>query len=128
MNDRAAQLRKRFPNASPAFWKLNEAHLLAEDSGAAAELERSPGDVPARPHAAQEAPAGRVRLRYTIVRRRTLDPENCYTKCFTDCLRAHGIIRDDRDEDIILEVSQRKAAKGEEEETLIEVFQIENPL
>lgn len=50
----------------------------------------------------------RVRVRVTSFRVRLLDPDNLCPKYFIDCLRYANCIRDDRQQDITLEVRQEK--------------------
>lgn len=65
--------------------------------------------------------SGRVALRFTLRRVRLLDVcakhQSC--KALIDGLRYAALIRDDREEDITLQVDQEKVAHYEEEETLI---------
>jgi len=63
---------------------------------------------------------GRVLVRIAIRRRRLVDPCNAGQKYLVDCLRYSGLLRDDREQDIALEIHQEKTR--EEEETLIELF------
>lgn len=59
----------------------------------------------------------RVHVRITSFRRRLIDPDNLCPKYFIDSLRYAGIIPNDREEDIILEVSQVKVKTKAEERT-----------
>jgi hypothetical protein len=63
---------------------------------------------------------GRILVRITVYRKRCVDPCNAGQKYLVDCLRYAGILVDDREEDIALEINQEKT-RGEEE-TLIELF------
>ena len=67
--------------------------------------------------------AGRTALRFTLRRVRLLDPCAKYGSCkaLIDGLRYAGIIYNDREEDITLEVVQEKIAHFKDEETLIEI-------
>lgn len=118
-----AELRQRFPKASDAFIRLN-ARVPARSAGAPAKLERGAGDGPARQDASQKAAACRFRVRCTRIGRRLLDPDNCCFKYQIDALRRHGVIPDDSADHIDLVVTQRKAAQGEAEKTIIEVWEI----
>ena len=64
---------------------------------------------------------GRVIVCVESSRCRLLDPDNLVggVKYFIDGLRHSGLIYDDRQEDIILRVSQKKVAKRKEEKTII---------
>jgi hypothetical protein len=63
---------------------------------------------------------GRILVRITIFRKRLVDPCNAGQKYLVDCLRYVGLLVDDREKDIALEIRQEKT-RGEEE-TLIELF------
>jgi len=65
---------------------------------------------------------GRVHIRIVFVRTRLIDPDNNISKWEVDCLRYAGVIKNDREQDVTIETGQRKAAKGEQEKTIIEVF------
>lgn len=68
----------------------------------------------------EKAHTGRILVRITVYRKRCVDPCNAGQKYLVDCLRYAGILVDDREEDIALEINQEKT-RGEEE-TLIELF------
>ena len=63
---------------------------------------------------------GRILVRIKISRKRCVDPCNAGQKYLVDCLRYAGILVDDREEDIALEIHQEKTR--DQEETLIELF------
>ena len=67
--------------------------------------------------------AGRIALVFTLRRVRLLDPCAKYGSCkaLIDGLRYANILRDDREEDITLEVNQEKIAHFKDEETLIRI-------
>jgi hypothetical protein len=66
---------------------------------------------------------GRVALIFTLRRVRLLDPCAKYGSCkaLIDGLRYAGILYDDREEDITLEVNQEKVRHFKDEETLISI-------
>ena len=66
---------------------------------------------------------GRVALVFTLRRVRLLDPCAKYGSCkaLIDGLRYAGILYDDREEDITLEVNQEKVRHFKDEETLISI-------
>ncbi len=68
------------------------------------------------------------RAKLKSVRKRLADEDGLCGKFHTDCLRYAGFIPDDRPEICSIRTTQRKAAKGEDEHTLIEVFQIAAPV
>ena len=83
-------------------------------------LERPVCNEPLAKDEGKKAPTGRVRVRVSVFRKRLTDPCNCTQKYFVDALRHVGLLADDREEDIVLEVRQKKT-RGQEE-TLIELF------
>lgn len=66
---------------------------------------------------------GRVLVRVTSIRRRLLDEDNLCEKYVVDCCRYAGLLPEDSPSRTKIEVAQRKAAKGEPEATLVEIFQ-----
>ena len=70
----------------------------------------------------QEGTTGRVHLRITSVRKRLIDPDNLFAKSTIDCLRYGGLLIDDCENQISLEISQKKVAKGEDPHTTIEII------
>lgn len=87
----------------------------------------SPQPEPPVRHEPVAAPPGeacytmRVRIRVTSFRVRLLDPDNLCPKYFIDCLRYANCIRDDRQQDISLEIRQEKVASKLLERTEIEI-------
>jgi hypothetical protein len=63
----------------------------------------------------------RIPVRITNFSRRLYDPDNVMGKWHLDCCRYAGILKDDREQDIILTVTQEKVATKEEERTEIEI-------
>lgn len=116
MNPR--ELLRLFPNASQGVIAAN-----SESTGSDSKLEPTPGGGTLEEDKAQARPASRIHVRIVSVRKRLCDPDNLSPKWLLDCLRYCGAIRDDTPEAITLETTQRKAAKGEEEHTLIQLFQ-----
>ena len=75
----------------------------------------------------KKAHTGRILVRITVFKRKRLtDPDNNNCKWIIDCLRYSGILHDDREQDIALEIRQEKT-RGEEE-TLIELFNDAGPI
>lgn len=107
------RLRQRHPERCPA--------IDADDSASSPKPE-----PPVRHDALAAAPreardAMRVRVRVTSFRVRLLDPDNLCPKYFVDCLRYANCIRDDRPEDIALEIRQEKVASKLLERTEITI-------
>lgn len=92
-------------------------------AGPVAIVERTAGGEPLEAPQDKETHSGRVHIRFTSVRKRLLDPDNLSEKYLLDCLRYAGAIRGDEPEKITLETTQRKAAKGEAEHTMIEIME-----
>lgn len=86
-------------------------------------LERATGDGALGKNQGEKANAGRLHIRFESVRKRLLDPDNIAEKWLLDALRFANIIQGDEPEKITLETTQRKCEKGEEEHTLIQIFQ-----
>ena len=73
----------------------------------------------------KEGDPSRLLVRIESVRKhKLLDTDNLYggAKFYCDFLRYCGAIPDDTEDQIELKVTQRKAKKGEEEKTIIEVW------
>jgi hypothetical protein len=70
--------------------------------------------------AGEKKDTGRVLVRITVFRKRLTDPDNNNCKWIIDCCRYSKLLRDDREQDVVLEIRQEKT-RGEEE-TLIELF------
>jgi len=138
---RHADLATRFPRASAAFLRLNQAGqtpaapVSPRPTAAALHADSVPAPCQppspkpqrrarARPLAAPKTEAGDTRffvVRFTSVRSRLADPDNLVEKWHIDALRYAGILPDDNAATIRLETSQRKTREGEEEHTQIEV-------
>lgn len=121
----------RLSRAEADELKLRKPHLFASESFLRA---NSAGGAPSRAVAQQavwhDALAEtrreacytrRIRIRITSFRRRLLDPDNLAAKYFIDGLRYAGLIPDDREEDIALEVRQVKVKSKTSERTEIEL-------
>lgn len=107
-----------FPNASESFLAINP-HLA--DTGTTPKLECNLGNAALGAPQAQIRNQGRVFVRVTSVRKRLLDPDNLCEKYHLDCCRYAGLLRDDTEAEISLKTDQRKARKGEEEHTEIQI-------
>ena len=106
-----------------AILKRNPA-LSVGSAGPAAVMERPACNGPLAARQGEEGSPGRVHIRVVSVRQRLLDPDNISPKWAIDCLRYCRAIRGDEPDKITLETTQRKAAKGEAERTIVEVFQL----
>ena len=72
----------------------------------------------------KEGDPSRMLVCIESVRSKLLDKDNLYggAKFFCDFLRLSGVIREDTEKEIDLQVTQRKPKKGEVEKTVIEVW------
>jgi len=71
----------------------------------------------------KEKNTGRIHIRLTARRKRLIDPDNLIFKYHIDCLRYAGAIPDDSERNVTIETRQEKV--GENEETIIELFNYE---
>lgn len=114
------ELNRMFPNASQAFINANAISSIAGP------WPNPIVECPARHESlakdqGKEAATGRLHIRFVSVRKRLCDPDNLSVKWLLDCLRFIGAIQGDEPDKITLEVTQRKAVKGEQEYTEIEI-------
>lgn len=134
MNER--EIRRRFPNAGPGFIAAN-ADPVASDSELHAEGQENwkaqKHELRAEPQRTVRATAlgegeakggdsTRYLVRITRVSKRLLDEDNLCGKAVCDFMRYCGAIPSDAPERTSIRNVQRKAAKGEEEHTTVEVF------
>ena len=72
----------------------------------------------------KEGDSSRLLVLIESVRGKLLDTDNLYggAKFYCDFLRYAGVIPEDTEAEIELKVTQRKKKKGEEEKTIIEVW------
>ena len=98
------------------------AQLSAGDPRPAAVVESNPRHAPLAAEAVQRPARAPILVRVESVRRRLLDQDNLCEKYHVDLCRYAGVIPGDAPEQVNIEVRQRKAAKGEEEHTIIEVL------
>lgn len=115
------QITRLFPNASKSLLRANANDHHAKDTRTIAKLERNPGSESVATNQSQESAASRIHLRVVSVRKRLCDPDNLSPKWLIDCLRFIDAIPGDESDKITLETTQKKAAKGEEEHTIIEI-------
>lgn len=64
----------------------------------------------------------RILLRISQFTRRRQDPDNCCPKYEIDAIRSLGIIGDDTDDDIELQIRQIQVNEGKDEGVLIEIL------
>lgn len=97
-----------------------EAILPAKSPSRNSKSKLSVRNEPLAKNEGEKKNTGRIHVRITVFRKRLTDPDNNNCKWIIDCLRYSGILQDDREEDVSLEIRQEKTR--EEEETLIELF------
>jgi len=104
--------------------RRKHARFKAQDSRTTSELESDSGHAPLGQKKVQGQAGPGFLVRTTSIRKRLLDEDNLCAKYSTDLLRYCGAIPDDSPQQVKIETSQRKAEKGEEEHTLIEVYNL----
>lgn len=124
-----------FPNASESTIAANTdfAELPGDragdrketDDAVRAELEPSHRPRNVGKGEAEKADPRRFLVRVTSVRRILLDEDNLCEKYLVDCCRYSGLLPGDRPGQTKIEVSQRKAEKGETERSIVEIFVVE---
>lgn len=72
----------------------------------------------------KEADPARVLVSVTSIRTRLLDEDNLSEKAHVDCCRYAGLLAGDGPHQVKIETSQKKAAKGEQERTIISLIPI----
>jgi hypothetical protein len=101
------ELSRRFPNASEAFLRANKDRV--ESEGESPKPECNLGNESLGKDEVKEVNSGRVKIIYHVFRSRLCDPDNVFLKYHTNGLRYEGLIRDDRNQDIEIEVEQFKS-------------------
>lgn len=97
------------------------ANHQTNNPGTPAKLERIACNEPLASSKGKKESSSRIHLGIVSIRKRLCDPDNLSPKALIDCLRYCGAIPGDEPDKITLEVSQRKAEKGEEERTEITI-------
>ncbi len=115
------ELKRRYPNASESFIRAN---LDADDSGAVAKLEPDSSNATLDAEKVQRPIGERFFVRVTSRRKRLLDEDNLCEKYHVDLCRYAKMLPDDAPDKLKIEVAQIKCAKGEPEETVIEIYQL----
>ena len=110
-------IRRYFPNASASVLAAN-----AEGAGKTPEPKRVVRNEPLGATQVQEAGRGRFLVILTSVTKRLLDEDNTCAKVHVDLLRYAGVIPEDNPLQTEIRIGQRRARKGEEEGTEIEVY------
>ena len=115
MTDAMRRCMHREPTLKP------NANHNTNNTGETAKLERIAGDEPLAASKGKAESPSRIHLSIVSIRKRLCDPDNLSPKGLIDCLRYCGAIPGDEPDKITLEVSQRKAEKGEAERTEITI-------
>ena len=117
-NERAIDLR-------PASTEAGKFDLHADDTGAAAKLERHTGHGAVAALRLQEKAGKHFLIRVTAIRTRLLDDDNACEKYHIDLLRyASGGALGDSPATTRIEVRQEKVEAGAREEVRLEVFEV----
>lgn len=117
-------IRRLFPNASQSLIAANEQDYgkhYAENNGQIAKLERPARNESLAAGEGKKEASGRVHFKFISVRKRLIDPDNVSVKWLLDCCRRIGLVAGDEHDKVTIETAQRKAEKGEEEHTIIEI-------
>lgn len=115
------EILRRFPNASESTIRAN---LSAGDSGQTPIVESNPCHAPLETKEVQRPVGQRLLVRVTSVRTRLLDEDNLCEKYAVDLCRYAGILPDDSPDKIKIQVCQRKAGKGNQEQVIIEIYEL----
>ena len=116
---KADEYRQLLQQASQSTRRLNGETVAAGTPAAVAQSGAVPALAGGQAH--ERRGTGRVHVCYTVFRCRPCDPDNHVTKWLTDSLRRAGIIADDTDEHIELQVKQVKVKTKAQQGTMIEV-------
>ena len=97
------------------------ANTNTDNNGQIAKLERPACNEPLATGKGEKEASGRVHFKFVSVRKRLIDPDNVSVKWLLDCCRRIGLVAGDEHDKVTIETAQRKAEKGEEEHTIIEI-------
>ena len=97
------------------------ANTNTDNKGQIAKLERAACNEPLATGKGKKEAFGRVHFKFVSVRKRLIDPDNVSVKWLLDCCRRIGLVAGDEHDKVTIETAQRKAEKGEEEHTIIEI-------
>jgi len=118
-------IRRLFPNASKSIIAANAQDYgkpYIESDGQIAKLERAACNEPLAESEGKKEASGRVHFKFVSVRKRLIDPDNVSVKWLLDCCRRIGLVKGDEHDKVTIETTQRKAEKGEEEHTIIQII------
>lgn len=129
-----SSIRKLFPNASRSTLAANalDPELFSERSENKADapdavrgqLEQRDATGALRKERAKREDSKRFLVRVTSVRSRLIDEDNLCEKYVVDCCRYSGLLPGDGPGQTKIEAKQRQAGKGEEEHTVIEIYEL----
>ena len=111
----------KWTNQQLREYEQRQAAAKARRASSRAQPEPALCHEPVAAEAREAGDAIRVHVRVVSLRRRLCDPDNLCPKYFVDCLRYAGLIRNDRPEDIALEVRQVRVKSRDQERTEIEI-------
>lgn len=123
-NGRTTRRRQAHPKAGSTELLDSTQGREAEVDELCSESERTIRDAALGESQAQDGHPARYFVRITRVSRRLLDEDNLCGKYGCDFLRYCGALPNDAPEQTSIHNTQRKVRSGEEEHTIIELFQI----
>lgn len=111
-----AEVKRIAPNASKSTINAN-----ADCKSQSPEPEHPVCDRPVGKAKRKKSDPSRDVVSITSYRVRAVDPDNLCGKYFVDSLRYAGVLHNDREEDIVYQISQKKVATKAQEKTLIQL-------
>lgn len=105
----------------PTHDSQNATHDHLDHSRQNTKLERDSGDAALATPQVQAGTDTRILVGVLSIRKRLLDEDNLCEKFLVDALKLIGAIPDDCPDKVTIATTQRKAAKGEAERTLITI-------
>lgn len=130
------EIKRLFPNASKSLVEANAGNPLiqkqeerprsqaGDPTSGRSKLERCSPTTAVGQSKAKRGDSPRLLVRVTSVRRRLIDEDNLCEKYVLDCCRYAGLIPGDSPSEVRIETRQRKAAKGEDEVTVVEIHEL----
>ncbi|MGV1047691.1 MAG: hypothetical protein ACOYD4_04080 [Solirubrobacterales bacterium] len=113
-----------FKRANPHLFRGVEAVVQHQSSQQGAQLECNLGDDALRPAKDKKRDSRRFLVRVISVRKRLIDEDNLCEKYHVDCLRYAGLLPGDDPTQTRIETFQRKPEEGEDEGTILMIFEV----
>lgn len=115
---------QNLPSRNPQLPIEGAAHKEAANDAVRRELEPSALRKNVGNRKAQKTDSSRFLIRVTSVRKLLLDDDNLCEKFVVDCCRYAGAVPNDSPATTRIETAQRKASKGEDERTIVEIYEL----